>query len=113
MKTNMLNTFSVRDLRIRSGDLVKCAAKGKLSVITKWGRPSVLAIPFDRRLVALGLDKDLALFLFERKLVTLAKAAKIAGVTLDEFMDLLAQTGTVAVDYPVAELDDEMKLPRP
>ena len=105
-----LDVFSVRDLRIRSGDLVRNAESRRLSVITKRGRPLVLALSFDRRLVELGLDKDLALSLFERKLVTMAKAAKFANVTLDEFMDILAQTGTEAVDYPVDELDAEMEV---
>ena len=53
---------------------------------------------------------DLALLLFEKKLITLAKAAKIANVTLDEFMDLLAHTGVEAVDYPADELDTEVKV---
>ena len=39
----------------------------------------------------------------------MAKAAKLAGVTQDAFMDLIAESGLVAVDYP-AELADELRV---
>ena len=103
-----LNVFSVRDLRLRSSDLVREAEAGRVSVITKRGRPAALTLPFSRQLLELGLDKDVALILFEKKLLTMQKAARLADMTLDRFMDLLEQTSTVAVDYAPAELDDEV-----
>lgn len=105
-----IDVFSARDLRVRSSELMKDAETGVLSMITKHGRPVGLTIPFDRRLVELGLAEDLALSLFERRLVTMAKAAKIAGLTLDAFMDRLAEAGITAVDYPAGELAKEMSV---
>lgn len=105
-----MDVFTARDLRTRSSELIRDAEQGQLGMITKRGRPAALTIPFDRRLVELGLAVDLALGLFERKLVTMAKAARIAGMTLDAFMDLLAQTGLTAVDYPVEDLAREMEI---
>ena len=70
----------------------------------------MLALPFGSRLLEVGLDKDLALSLFERRLITMAKAAKLVGVTQDAFMDLLAESGLVAVDYPAEELADELRV---
>ncbi len=105
-----LEVFSVRDLRLRSSELVREAEAGQVSVITKRGKPAVVAVPFGTRLVDLGLDKDLALALFEQGLITLAKAAKLAGVTQDVFMDLMAEAGSVAVDYPPEELTDELNV---
>ena len=102
--------FSVRDLRLRSSELVRDAEAGRVSIITKRGKPAVLALPFGSRLLDLGLDKELALALFERRLLTLAKAAKLAGLTQDTFMDLVAESGLVAVDYPPEELDDELRV---
>ena len=107
-----IEVFSVRDLRLRSSELVREAEAGQVSIITKRGKPAVLALPFGSRLVDLGLDKDLALALFEQGLVTLAKAAKLAGVTQDVFMDLVAEAGLVAVDYPAEELADELRVDR-
>ena len=105
-----LEVFSVRDLRLRSSELVREAEAGQVSVITKRGKPAVVAVPFGTRLVDLGLDKDLALALFEQGLITLAKAAKLAGVTQDVFMDLMAEAGSVAVDYPPEEFTDELSI---
>ena len=97
-----VSVFSVRDLRVNSSTLVREAEAGQVSIITKRGKPAVLALPFGSRLLEVGLDKDLALALFERRLITMAKAAKLAGVTQDAFMDLIAESGLVAVDYPIA-----------
>ena len=105
-----IEVFSVRDLRLRSSELVREAEAGQISIITKRGKPAVLALPFGSRLLNLGVDKDLALALFERRLVTLAKAAKLAGVTQDAFMDLVANAGLVAVDYAPEELTDELRV---
>ncbi|WP_254045320.1 type II toxin-antitoxin system prevent-host-death family antitoxin [Thiohalocapsa sp. ML1] len=85
-----LDVFSVRDLRTRSGDLLKDAEAGQLAIITKHGRPAILAVPFDQRLLQQGVHRALALALFEQRRVTLAQAAKLAGLSLDAFMDLFA-----------------------
>ena len=105
-----VSVFSVRDLRVNSGTLVRAAEAGQVSIITKRGKPAVLALPFGSRLLEVGLDKDLALSLFERRLITMTKAAKLAGVTQDAFMDLIAESGLVAVDYPAEELADELRV---
>jgi antitoxin (DNA-binding transcriptional repressor) of toxin-antitoxin stability system len=110
MVMQSIEVFSVRDLRLRSSELVREAEAGQISIITKRGKPAVLALPFGSRLLNLGVDKDLALALFERRLVTLAKAAKLAGVTQDAFMDLVANAGLVAVDYAPDELTDELRV---
>ncbi len=102
------DVFSVRDLRTRSGDLLKDAELGQLSLITKHGRPAILAVPFDRRLLDQGVHRALALSLFESRQLTLAQAAKVAGLSLDGFIDLLGSLGLVAVDYPPEELADEL-----
>ena len=54
MNEQDVDVFSLRDLRIRSSDLVKDAEAGRLSIVTKRGRPSALTLPFDRRLLDLG-----------------------------------------------------------
>lgn len=105
-----LDVFSVRDLRTRSGDLLKDAERGQVSLITKHGRPAILAVPFDRRLLDQGVHRALALSLFESRQLTLAQAAKVAGLSLDGFIDLIGSLGIAAVDYPADELDDEQHV---
>jgi prevent-host-death family protein len=103
-----LDVFSVRDLRQRSGDLLKDAENGHVALITKHGRPAILAVPFDTRLLDLGVHRALALHLFEHRHVTLAQAAKLAAVTVEEFVEILSQAGVPAVDYPPDEIDGEL-----
>ena len=103
-----VDVFSVRDLRQRSGELLKYAENGNLSVITKHGRPAILAVPFDERLLEHGVHRALALHLFESQKLTLAQAAKLAGMAAEEFLTLLSDAGVVAVDYAPGELDAEL-----
>ena len=102
-----LDIFSVRDLRQRSGKLLKDAENGRLALITKRGRPAILAVPFDERLLELGLHRTLALRLFEKRHLTLVQAAKLAGLNAEEFLALLGEAGIPAADYPAEELDEE------
>lgn len=103
-----LDIFSVRDLRNRSGDLLKDAERGQMSLITKHGRPAILALPFDQRLLDQGVHRALALGLYESGRLTLAQAAKLAGLSLDGFIDLLGTLGLPAVDYPPEDLAEEL-----
>jgi prevent-host-death family protein len=91
-----LAAFSVGDLRTRSGDLLRDAELGDVAVITKHGRPAILAVPFDRQLLDLGVHRALALKLYEGRHLTMAQAAKLAGMPLDEFIDLLGAEGLAA-----------------
>jgi predicted HTH domain antitoxin len=103
-----IDIFSPRALRTRSGDLLQDAELGRLSLITKHGHPAILAVPVDRRLLDQGFYRALALSLYEGRHLTLAQAAKVAGVSLDGFIDLLGALGVAAVDYPPEELADEL-----
>jgi len=73
---------------------------------------SFLAVPFDRRLLDQGVHRALALSLFEPRQLTLAQAAKVAGLSLGGFIDLLGSLGVAAVDYPVEELADALAAAR-
>ncbi len=106
---DQLDVFSVRDLRNRTGDLLRDAEAGHLSVITKRGKPAILAVPFDERLLEYGVHRAMALHLFESRQLTLAQAASVAKLSLEEFMDLLGEVGIAAVDYPAEDLKEELE----
>jgi prevent-host-death family protein len=104
-----VDVFSARDLRNNTGQLIKDAEKGQLSLITKHGAPRILAVPFDSQLLNLGVNKSLALHLFEKKIVTLSQAAKIAKLSIDEFLEILKETDIDVVDYPESEVDTDLE----
>ena len=110
--TEPFDVFTVRDLRNRTGDLMRDAEEGRLSIITKHGRPAILAIPFDERLLAFGVHRSLAVHLFEAGQATLAQAARLAELSVERFLEVLAEAGVPAVSYPKDELADEVEMAR-
>ncbi len=105
-----LDVFSARDLRNKSGELLRDAEAGQISLITKHGKPAILAVPFDERLISQGVHRAMALHLFESHQLTLPQCSKLAGLSLEAFIELLGEVGIPAVDYPPEELEEEMAV---
>ena len=80
-----------------------------MTVITKHGKPSLLTIPFDENLLKYGVQRTLALLFVQTQQLTLAQAARFAGMALEEFIELLGKGGINAVDYPADDLEDELE----
>ena len=105
-----MRTFSVRDLREHTGQLIHGAEAGKLSIVTKHGNPVFLAVPFDEVLIKFGLNVAVAIDVYREKTVSLGKAAKIAKMPVEEFIEILAALNMTIVDYPAKDLDKELKI---
>jgi len=103
-----METFTVRDLRERTGALVRNAEEGHLSLISKHGHPLFVAVPLDEHLLESGVTVALACRLFAEKALSLGKAARLAGLSPQSFMEQLGAMGIPAVDYDPAELDSEL-----
>ena|SRR3990167_8849366 len=97
LKDDDMETFTVRDLREHTGTLINDALSGKLSLITKHGRPVFLAVPFSEDLLELGLKSAIAVKLFQDGAITLGKAAKLAGISIEAFIERLGKLGIPAV----------------
>jgi prevent-host-death family protein len=103
-----VETFSIRDLRERTGELVREAEAGHLSVVAKHGRPLFVAVPMDEHLLKEGVAVALAVRLFAEKSISLGKAAKLARLSVEDFIGRLGAMGVPAVDYPPDEVDTEL-----
>ena len=103
-----VETFNIRDLRNKTGDLVRLAESGQLSLVTKHGHPVFIAVPFDEALIKTGVKVSLAVGLIIDRKVGLAQAARIAGVSPSEMMDILAERQVSLVDYSADEIADEL-----
>lgn len=104
-----MDAFSIRDLRERSGDLVRELEAGHLAVITKHGRPVGVTVPLTEDLLQHGVPLALAVELFRSHTVSLGLAAKIAGLAYIEFVEELGRLGIPVIDYDPAELEQELK----
>jgi prevent-host-death family protein len=107
-----MKTFTIRDLRERTGELVRGAETGRLAVVTKHGAPVFVAVPFDEALVQEGVHAALAIKLFDTEAVSLSQAAKIAGVSVGEMIDMLGARGIPVVRYSSEEIDDDLRALR-
>jgi len=105
-----MDTFTIRDLRERTGELIRAAETGGLSVITKHGRPVFIAIPFDESVLKAGVPVALAIKLYAEEVLSLGKAAKFAGCSVAEFTEQLSKAGIPSVCYSVEELTEELTV---
>ena len=104
-----MDTFTIRDLRERTGELVHDAETGQLSVVTKHGRPVFVAVPFDENVLNSGIHVALAVKLFQDGVLSSAKAAKFAGYKVADFGAYLARLGIPVVDYAPEDIEEELK----
>jgi prevent-host-death family protein len=103
-----MDTFTIRDLRERTGELVRDAEAGRLAVVTKRGRPLFVAVPFDEGLLSQGVPVALAARLYADEVLSLTRAARLAGLTPEAFIERLGVLGITVTDYPGEELDREL-----
>lgn len=105
-----MDTFTVRDLRERTGELIRDAESGELSVITKHGKPVFVALPFDETLIKSGVILSLAIKLYRDEVISLERAAKLSGLGIAQFTQELTKQNIPVVRYSKDELDDELKV---
>lgn len=103
-----MQTFSIRELRERSGDLSREAESGHLSLVTRHGQPLFVSVPFTEELLQAGVHVVMAARLFQGGDLSAGKAAKLAGMKLPEFLAYISRQGIAVVDYDPAELADEL-----
>lgn len=103
-----MKSFEIRDLRNRTGELVRNAEHGKLAFVAKHGHPLFVAVPFDEALRRSGLGVALAVKLFQDGTISFGKAAKLSGLSYEAFVEQLALLGIAAVDHSPGELDGDL-----
>ena len=103
-----METFTVRDLRERTGELVRTCESGELAMLTKHGRPLCLTVPVDDTLMRHGVDIALAVQLVRAGTIAPGLGARVARLSLEDFLPILAAAGVPALDYPPDELEQEL-----
>lgn len=104
-----MQTFTIRDLRDRTGELVRDAEEGKLSIVTKHGQPVFVAVPFDEILIKHGVNVALSTRLFDEERITLGQGAKLAGMSQSAFIDLLGSLQIPVVRHAPGEMEAELE----
>lgn len=103
-----MQTFTIRELRERSGELSREAEEGRLALVTRHGQPLFVSVPFTEDLLQAGVHVALAVGLFKGGELTSARAAKLARMGLPQFLAHLSAQGIAVVDHDPAELAQEL-----
>lgn len=105
-----MKTVGVRALRENPGVLSESATNGELLLVTNRSSPVALSVPFGEELIQSGVHVNLAIKLFEDDLLSLVKAAKLAKMSVESFMELLSVLEIPIVNYDADELESELNL---
>jgi len=103
-----MRIFTVRDLREHTGELIREAESGELSVITKHGTLVFVAVPFDETLLCEGVGMALAIKLFDEELISLGCAAILAGLAVSEMIDMLGRHGVAVIRTTEEDLECQL-----
>jgi prevent-host-death family protein len=103
-----MRTFTIRDLRDRTSELVRDAEAGKLSIVTKHGQPVFIAVPFGESLFKSGVNTALAVQLFDESRISLGQAVKLAGLSHSCFIDLLGTLQIPVARPEPSEIEQEL-----
>lgn len=103
-----MQTFTIRELRERSGDLSREAEEGRLALVTRHGQPLFVSVPFTEDVLAAGVHTALAVRLFKNGELTSARAARLARMGLQQFLAHVSEQGVPVVDHDPAELAQEL-----
>ena len=79
-------------------------------LVTRHGQPLFVCVPFTEALLETGVHTALAVKLFQNGDLTSARAAKLAGMSLSQFLAHLSAQGITVVDYPPDELTQELAV---
>jgi hypothetical protein len=72
-------------------------SRSRLAVIDKHGHPLFIALPLDEALLRHGAHAALATKLFQEGVASLGRAAKLAGLDYEAFVERLGSLGIPAV----------------
>lgn len=103
-----MRTFTIRELPDHAGELRQEAEQGRPALVTHHGKPLFVCVPFTDALLETGVHIALAVKLFQNGDLSSARAAKLAGMSLSQFLAHLSAQGIAVVDYHPDELAQEL-----
>jgi predicted HTH domain antitoxin len=104
----IMGAISVEKFIKSTAKLIEEAESGQVAIVTKDGRPVLLAIPYDERLAKEDVHVAVAVRLYQNEVISLGRAARIAGFSLSEFIDRLGALDIAVIRYPPEELEREL-----
>jgi predicted HTH domain antitoxin len=92
--------------------LLNDARRGTSDIVTVEGEPIMLTLPLGQNAGSSAERLELAVTLYERDLLSLGLAAKVAGLSYSLMIDELGRRQIPVVRYSVEDLDRELDYVR-
>jgi predicted HTH domain antitoxin len=103
-----MQIFSIREMQECIGDFSREAEAGRFALVKCDGHPLFVVVPFTEELLQIGIHTALAVSLLKSGEFTLARAAKLAQMSLPQFLAHLSAQGIAVVDHDPDELAQEL-----
>lgn len=107
-----MSTLTSDELEQQPGRLLDDARQGTSDVVTIQGEPVMLTLPLGRTAGSSAERLALAVSLYERDVLSLGLAAKVAGLSYGQMIDELGRRRIPVVRYSVEDLDRELAYVR-
>lgn len=107
-----MHTLTTDDLAQHPERLLDDARKGQADIVLVGGEPLMLTVPLGPAAGSSAERLELAISLYERDLVSLGLAAKVAGLPYSRMIDELGQRRIPVVRYDEADLERELAYVR-
>lgn len=113
-RRNTMQAFSVRQLKNNPSSVLRAAEEDAMALVTSHQQPAALVVALDR----IGLPdpaavrSGLALSLFRTGSLSVASAARLAGLPLPRFLEILASLQIPVAEGSDAELQSDLAMAR-
>ena len=107
-----MGSISVENFLEHPDKLLSDAQGGEVAIVTEDGEPVLMAIPIGASLDSNRVRLELAVSMFDRELVSIGVAARIAGSTIGEMFDELGRRRIPVARYSQGEFAEEMRYVR-
>lgn len=101
-------TLTTEDLVRAPERLLAEARSGELTVVTDHGQTVMLALPLEQGAPVQVMLFDLAAQLYDRDLISLERAARVAGLSYSETIDEFGRRGIATIRLTPKELEREL-----
>lgn len=103
-----VHTLTDHDLQRTPDKMLADARRGEVTVVTVGGSPMMLTVPLTDDTKTQAALLELAATLYDRELISLGRAARIAGLSYAEMSDELGQRNIATIRLTPEELAREL-----
>lgn len=103
-----MHTFTVDDFTRQPERLLTAAKHGEVAVVTDSGAAVLLAVPMEQGESVQTTLIELAAQLYDNEMISLERAARIAGLSYSETIDEFGRRGIATIRLTPEELEREL-----